>query len=552
MSIVLKFHGAARTVTGSCYLLETEQAKVLIDCGMFQGSKTMDQLNHRPFPFDPTILDAMLLTHAHIDHTGVIPKLTKHGFKGKIHCTAGTVDLCALMLPDSGFIQEMEVKQFNRRNERKGIPAVEPIYTLQDAMDSLKYFSSVEYETWFSPAKGIRARYWNAGHLLGSASIEIEVEQQGQKPTRILFSGDIGPDNKMLEHDPTSPATWDYVICESTYGGKDRFERSQEKRREIMATELNAAAKRGGALLIPSFAVERTQEVLTDIVYLMENNLVPSANIYIDSPLANKASAVFVKHASELENSEGLLHAFHSPLLHTTESVDDSKAINDIKGFFIVIAASGMCEAGRIRHHLLNHLWQASTTVLMVGFQGAGSLGAILQAGQKTVRIMGQEIQVAATIGTIGDYSGHADGPELEHWIEKRLPILKTLFLTHGEDDRQLAMVANIQDKLVPADRIIRPALDEAYDLSGGKAVLISGSPAPRIELAAVAQPDWHNETQGVLNDIHSTLQAAATDKERSVILRRVKRALAGDDAASLPADRSRRRPYRARGPDEM
>ena len=551
MSIMLKFHGAARTVTGSCYLIETEQAKVLVDCGMFQGSKTMDQLNHRPFPFEPAGLDAMLLTHAHIDHTGVIPKLTKHGFKGKIHCTAATIDLCSIMLPDSGFIQDMEVKQLNRRNERKGIPAVEAIYTVEDATASLQYFSSVEFETWFSPAKGIRARYWNAGHLLGSASIEIEIEQQGQKPTRLLFSGDIGPDNKMLERDPESPTNWDYVICESTYGGTDRFERTPEKRLELLATELKAAAQRGGALLIPSFAVERTQEVLTDIIYLMDNKLAPSATIFIDSPLANKASAVFRKHAGELQNGDALMHAFNSTLVHTTESVDDSKAINLFKGFYIVIAASGMCEAGRIRHHLRNHLFQASTTVMLVGFQAAGSLGAQLQAGQKIVRIMGEEIQVAAAIRTIGDYSGHADGPELEHWIENRLPILKTLFLTHGENERQLAMVADIQDKLVPADRIIRPALDEAYDLSGQTAVLVAGQSAPRIDHAVVAQPDWNNETQMVLNDLHSTLQGAATDKERSVILRRVKRALAGDETPSLPADRSRRRPYRARGPDE-
>jgi metallo-beta-lactamase family protein len=551
MSITLKFHGAARTVTGSCYLIETEQARVLVDCGMFQGSKTMDALNHRPFPFDAASLDAMLLTHAHIDHTGVIPKLTKHGFKGKIHCTAGTVDLCALMLPDSGHIQEMDVEQLNRRNERKGIAAVAPIYTLEDAMASLKQFSSIALETWFSPAKGIKARYWNAGHLLGSASIEVEIEQPGQKPTRILFSGDIGPDNKMLEHDPAGPSNWDYVICESTYGGTDRFERTPEKRRELLASEVTAAAKRGGALLIPSFAVERTQEVLTDLVFVMENKLAPSANIFIDSPLANKASAVFRKHANEMDNAESLMHAFQSPLVHATETVEDSKAINNFKGFYIVISASGMCEAGRIRHHLRNHLFQASTTVMLVGFQGAGSLGAQLQAGNKTVRIMGEEIQVAAAIRTVGDYSGHADGLELEHWISKRLPIAKALFLTHGEEERQLLMVANIQGKLVPADRIIRPALDEAYDLSGDRAVLIAGTAAPRIDHAAVAQPDWHNETQTVLSDLHKTLQGAATDKDRSVILRRVKRALAGDEAPTLPVDRSRRRPYRARGPDE-
>ncbi|MDE2445270.1 MAG: MBL fold metallo-hydrolase [Alphaproteobacteria bacterium] len=551
MSIQLSFHGAARTVTGSCYLLQTDQARVLIDCGMFQGSKTMSELNYRPFPFEPASLDAMLLTHAHIDHTGVIPKLTKHGFKGKIHCTPGTVELCQIMLPDSGFIQETEVKNLNERNQRRGIPEVEPIYTLEDAMAALEHFSAVPYETWVTPAKGIRARYWNAGHLLGSASIEVEVEQPGKTAMRILFSGDIGPDNKLLEHDPEGPTTWDYVICESTYGGKDRFERSLEKRREILAGEMKEAASRGGVLLIPSFAVERTQEVVTDLVYLMDHKLAPQANIFIDSPLANKATAIFRKHASEMENGDDLAKAFNSPLVKSTESVEESKALNRFTGFYIVLAASGMAEAGRIRHHLKNHLWQKSTTVLFVGFQAEGSLGAILQAGAKRVKIMGEEINVAATIRNVEDYSGHADGPELEAWIKKRLPISKTLFLTHGEEERQIALEDAVKGKVVAADRILRPALDETYDLSGDKADLVRGTVAPRIEHAAVAKLDWHNDAQTVVLDLHDALSKAATDKDRAVILRRIKQAIAQPDSTLPSVATQRRRPYRARGFDE-
>ena len=209
MSLRLRFHGAARTVTGSCYLLETESAKVLIDCGMFQGSRTERELNGRNFPFDPAGLDAMLLTHGHIDHTGLIPKLVKDGFRKKIHCTAATVDLCAVMLPDSGFIQEADAKFQNKRNLQRGLPGVEPIYTLEDAMNSLAYFEALDYETWIEPARGIRARWWNAGHLLGSASIEVEVAQTGKPPARILFSGDIGPDLKMLHPDPKAPTGFD-------------------------------------------------------------------------------------------------------------------------------------------------------------------------------------------------------------------------------------------------------------------------------------------------------------------------------------------------------
>ena len=550
MSLKISFHGAARTVTGSCYLIETENVKVLVDCGMFQGSKTMSALNYRPFPFDPKTIDAMLLTHAHIDHTGVIPKLTKNGFPGKIYCTQGTVDLCGIMLPDSGHIQESDAAMQNQRNEKRGLAPIDPIYTLMDAMAALEHLSPVPYETWMSPAKGIRARYWNAGHLLGSASIEVEVEQAGQKPTRILFSGDIGPDHKMLEHDPEAPTAWDYVICESTYGGRDRFERSPEKRREILAQEVKDAAARGGVMLIPSFAVERTQEVVTDLVYVMDHNMAPVGTIFIDSPLANKATAIFRKHASELEGGEDLAKAFASPLVKATETVDESKGLQRFSGFHIIVAASGMAEAGRIRHHLKNHLWQKSTTVLLVGFQAGGSLGSLLEAGEKNVRIMGEEIAVAATIRRIDDYSGHADGPELVAWIKERLPITRNLFLTHGEEEGMIALANDVKGSLVPEDRIIRPALDESYDLTGVTAKLIASSIPPRIDPEAVAVRDWHNDTQSVLLDLHATLKNAATDKDRGVILRRIKRALLPDDPNVQP-NNARRRPYRARGFDE-
>lgn len=550
MTLKLKFHGAARTVTGSCYLIETDTAKVLVDCGMFQGSKTMSQLNYRPFPFEPADLSAMLLTHAHIDHTGVIPKLTKHGYAGKIYCTQGTVDLCQIMLPDSGHIQESEVEHLNKRNTKRGLPDVEPVYTLLDAMASLSHFSPVAYETWMAPAPGMRARFWNAGHLLGSASIEIEVEQPGTRPVRILFSGDIGPDHKMLERDPEAPTAWDYVICESTYGGRDRFERSQDKRREILAGEVKAAADRGGVLLIPSFAVERTQEVVTDLVYIMDHKLAPSGQIFIDSPLASKATAIFRRHADELENGADLAKAFSSPLVTCTETVEDSKGLLRFSGFHVIVAASGMAEAGRIRHHLKNHLWQKSTTVLLVGFQAAGSLGSLLEGGEKMVRIMGEEIAVAAAIRSVDDYSGHADGPELVQWIKERLPISRNLFLTHGEEEGQLALVHDL-DGVIPEQRIIRPALDEVYDLTGDAAVLLADQSKPRIALDAVANLDWHNDAQSLVLDLHEVLNKAATDKDRGVILRKLKRALAPEDATLTPANTARRRPYRARSFDE-
>ncbi len=538
MSIRLKFCGAARTVTGSCYLLQTEEAKVLIDCGMFQGSKTERELNNRNFPFDPASIDAMLLTHGHIDHIGLIPKLVKKGFTKKIHCTAATVDLCAVMLPDSGFIQESDAKFQNKRNLQRGLPEVEPIYTLEDAMKALEYFEGLEYETWIEPAKGIRARWWNAGHLLGSASIEVEVTQAGKPPTRILFSGDIGPDHKMLQPDPEAPTGFDYVICESTYGGKDRFERSEEKRRELMAEEVNAAAARRGSLLIPSFAVERTQEVVTDLVWLMEHGKVPKTTIFIDSPLANKASAIFKKHAKELQNGDDLFRAFSSPLIKSTETVEDSKAIARFSGFHIVIAASGMCDAGRIRHHLRNHLFQASTTVLLVGFQATGSLGYVLQSGAEMVRIMGDEITVRATIRQFEDYSGHADGPELVQWLKERMPIGKTVFLTHGEEEPQVALQEAIKGTIVKADCIVRPHLDDVYDLSGDACALLESESQPRIDPSLVARPDWNNELTSLHLEIEQEISKAADAKSKAILIRRLKRALAGE-----APDNTRRRP---------
>jgi metallo-beta-lactamase family protein len=525
MTVKLAFHGAARTVTGSCYVIDTGAARVAIDCGMFQGPKTETELNYRPFPFEPKALSALVLTHAHIDHTGLVPKLVKHGFAGVIHATEGTRDLCAIMLPDSGFIQEMEVKKLNERNAKKGLPDVEPIYGLEDAMLAVERIRPEKMEAWFSPAKGIRMRYWNAGHLLGSASIEVEVEDGQDKPVRMLFSGDIGPDTKMLEADPEAPTNFDFVICESTYGGKDRFERAPEKRREMLAAELKEAAQRGGVLLIPSFAVERTQEVVTDIVTVMERGLAPKCHIFIDSPLASKATQVFRKHAEKMEGGAELARAFASPLVKSTESVEDSKALNRFKGFHIVISASGMAEAGRIRHHLRNRLWQKSTTVLLVGFQAKGSLGSLLEEGAKRVTIMGDEINVAATIKRLDDYSGHADGPELVQWIKERLPIGKTIFLTHGEEERQIALAENLRG-LVADDCIIRPRIDDVYNLSGEACALLETETKPRIDPTSVAKLDWNNDLQSLVLDLGDELKKIADPKGKAAFVRKVRRAL--------------------------
>ena len=537
MSVRIRFHGAARTVTGSCYLLEAGASRVLIDCGMFQGSKTETELNYRPFPFDAAKLDAMLLTHAHIDHSGMIPKLVKHGYKGRIICTPPTADLCGIMLPDSGFIQETEVKFLNQRRSRRGQEEVDPVYTFDDAMRSLESFAPTSYETWFEPADGIRARFWNAGHLLGSASIEVEVARGKGKPLRILFSGDIGPDNKMLHHDPEAPTNFDFLICESTYGGRDRFERSEEGRRENFARAVNDAASRKGALLIPSFAVERSQEIVTDLVRLMDEGRIPQANIFIDSPLASKATAIFKKYAKSLQHGDALYRAFSSPMVRSTESVEDSKALARFSGFRIIIAASGMCEAGRIRHHLRNHLWQSSTTVLLAGFQAEGTLGRILEDGAKQVTIMGETVTVKATINRMEDYSGHADGPELVQWVRERLPIGRSVFLTHGEEEAQLALESDLHGIGVAEDCIVRPRLDDVYDLSGEACAFLADETRPRIDPTMVAHLDSHNELADLVLDIQDAVIRAADEKAKGVIIRRIRKALSGDGS-----DGSRRR----------
>lgn len=528
----LTFHGASLGVTGSCFALETEQACLLVDCGLFQGSKTEKELNYRAFPFRPRSFQAVLLTHAHIDHSGLLPRLAKEGFAGPIYATPATVDLCAVMLPDSGHIQESEVEQLNRRNSRRGrAKAVEPIYTAEDAAACLRLFRPVACGAWVPVAPGVRSRFWNAGHLLGSASVEVEVSENGVK-TRLLFSGDIGPTHKLLQRDPDGPRGLDYVVCESTYGDRDRQEATPETRRSLLRHEMLAARLRGGAMLIPSFAVERTQELLVDLVRLMDTGQAPPGEIFIDSPLATRASAVFKAHADEGENGDALLQALNSLHVRFTESVEQSKSIARIRGFHIVIAASGMCEAGRIRHHLKEWLWRENGTVLLVGFQAQGTLGRILQDGAKRVRIQGEEIDVRARIRSLDLYSGHADASELVAWLEARGSVQKNLFLVHGEETAITALRGRVPGSVIGADRILAPALDSTYDLTSLGAELVQSTEPSRIAPDQVGRLDWHNDLSRLLLDIGDAVRNAADERSRQVVIRRLTRALDKDERA--------------------
>jgi metallo-beta-lactamase family protein len=532
MSVTVRFCGAAHTVTGSCYLLETPSGRLLIDCGMFQGPKTLKELNYHAFPFQPADVGTVLLTHAHIDHSGLLPKLVRAGFRGRILATRGTIDLCSWMLPDSGGIQESEVATLNRRNAARGRPEVSPIYTQADAIASMQSFQPVEYETWASVIPGVRARYWNAGHLLGSASIELEFEGQGSsgRPLRLLASGDVGPEAKLLEPDPKAPSDFDYVISESTYGDRIRAPTTPEQRRQRLAGEVRDAAAAKGALLIPAFAVERTQELIVDLVDLMEHGEIPAAPIFLDSPLAIHATEVFRKHAASLDRNIDVVNLFNSPHLRFTETVDESKSIAKLTGFHIIIAASGMCDAGRIRHHLKHWLWNSRATVLLVGYQAHGTLGRFLQEGAKAVRIQGEEIKVAARIRMIDDYSGHADGNEIARWIAARRPIRRGVFLVHGEETAIAGLAERLAERIIPAAKLFQPVLDDIYELSTAAPTLLDVTHRRRLAPEAVTHLDWHNDMSKLVLDIGDRIEAAADDRARGVLIRRLRRAL---DASS-------------------
>ncbi|MGO4440371.1 MBL fold metallo-hydrolase RNA specificity domain-containing protein [Rhizobium sp. RAF56] len=526
---ILHFHGAAGSVTGSCFLLEFGKARILVDCGMFQGSKTEKELNYRPFPFEPSSIDCVLLTHAHIDHSGLLPKLAKNGFSGPIFATPATIDLCSIMLQDSGHIQESEVEQLNRRNRWRSREPVEAIYTADDARRLMPQFRGVDYGQWQAATEGVRFRFWNSGHLLGAASIELETAGE-QDRRRILFSGDIGPQTKLLERPPEAPADVDYLVCESTYGDRERDEYTTQARRLRLQEIVAKAYQSNGVLLIPSFAVERTQEVLTDLIALMDQGTLARCPVVIDSPLASRATNVFKKHARSAINGEAFIRGLNAPNVGFTESAEQSKALDFVTGFHIIIAASGMCEAGRIRHRLRNWLWRPECTVLIVGFQAAGTLGRVLQEGASVVRIQGDEIKVRATIAVLDAYSGHADASELQEWVTQRRPIHKGLFLVHGEEPARHAMAARLK-QLVPV-AITFPCLDAGYRLTDTFAEPIVPPAYPRLQPEEAGHADWHNEYQNLLLDMSDRLSRAADRKHRDVILRRLRRALeAGTDS---------------------
>jgi metallo-beta-lactamase family protein len=525
MPVSLTFHGACGTVTGSCFEVRTKTAAVLIDCGMFQGTKTVKALNYEAFGFEPGKITSVILTHAHIDHCGLVPKLTGSGFHGPIYATPGTADLLTYILPDSGYIQETEVERLNRRNRQRGIPSVEPIYTRAGAEAALHNVKGQPFSQWFAAAPGIRARFWNAGHILGSASVEIEARDtptsQDSEAISILFSGDIGPGDKAFHESPKAPSGVDFVVMESTYGDRIRARRTQEQRIQILERELKAALRAGGVILIPAFAVERTQELLFDLDVLFDSGKLPSIPVFVDSPLATHATDVFAKHLGEHANSHGT-HAFRRHNLRFVASGEDSKKLNRLRGGAIILAGSGMCDAGRIRHHLKAHLSRADTTLILAGYQAPSTLGRLLYDGEKVVRIHGEEIAVAARIRMLDEYSGHADQPRLLKWFQNTLPLHHDVFLVHGEEPSRLALAELIKGLGTAKKNVRLPVIGETVRLSktdGAKTTQVRASVQP-----GDLERDWHNAYASTVIALKQKLSTLGNDSDRRRLLQTIER----------------------------
>ena len=534
----LAFFGAAGTVTGSCTLLDTGARRCLIDCGLFQGNRSVRALNEQPFPFDAASVDCLLLTHAHTDHTGLVPKLVKAGFSGEIHATRATADLLAFMMEDSARIQESNAERDNRRRKREGKPPREPLYTVEHAREALSRLRTLEYGEWIRPAEGIEARYWNAGHMLGSASIELRCPGGSSGPgdssspggnsdgrmLRLLFSGDLGPDEKTFHAAPDAEEGFDYVISESTYGDRQRADYTLAARRAALKKELVDGLARGGNVVVPCFAVERSQELLHDMGVLLAKGELPGATVYLDSPLARRVTEVFVEHAAALEDIELPAEAlFRDPSFRIVESVEESKAIAEVEAGAIIVSASGMAEAGRVVHHLRNNVWRPEATVLFVGYQSPGTTGAHIRSGADEVFLHGRKYAIAATVRSIGNYSAHADQGELLEWIAARLPIAGALFLNHGDEEARETLSGLLVERGVARERIVHPAFDERFELVAGSPES-KGRVAERID-PALLQPGPGEHARFALA-LGRRLDALDDEVERRALIARLEAVL--------------------------
>ena len=472
----ITFLGATKTVTGSNYLVEAAGKKFLVDCGMWQGKAELEEQNKEDFNYDPAQIDFMLLTHAHIDHSGRIPKLYNEGFKGPIYAHKATCDLCALMLPDSGHIQEMENEWKNRKRVRKGEKEVPPLYTAEEAAKCLEIFQEVQYDEIIEITKDIQVRYNDAGHMLGSSIIELWVTEDG-KTTKTVFTGDLGNNDIPLLGEPTMIETADTLVMESTYGS--RLHIRNDEKATMFLDIVSQTLDNGGTVVIPSFAVGRTQEILYEINKLKDvikdeefkrkYKTLMKASVYVDSPLAISATEVFRENTylfddevkAEIMKGDNPLEF---PGLEFTRTADESKALNEDPRPSIIISASGMCEVGRIKHHLKHNLWNPKSTILFVGYQAPGTLGYNIVNGAKKVKIFGEEIAVNARVEYIEGYSGHADQQGLMNFVYSFIDKPKNIFLVHGEPESQEVLKEKLETETnIP---VIIPEFGETYDIN--------------------------------------------------------------------------------------
>ena len=504
----IKFCGASSGVTGSCHLLTSGDHQILLDCGQFQGGKAQYALNFEDFPFNPAEIECLILSHAHIDHCGRIPLLVKRGFQGKIFCTDATADLLDIMLKDSGYIHEKEAEWQNRKGERAGRAMVEPLYTFQDAVDSLAFVEPVRYNQLFSINDEMKVVFNDAGHILGSAIVELWVTEEG-KESKVVFSGDLGETNRPILQDPTYIKKADYVIMESTYGGRLHPEngRSIQDLIDIVVK----TTKRGGNVVIPSFAVGRTQELIFEFNKFYNENseyydALKNIKVYVDSPMATNATEIFQKNAQvfDAETRDYILsgdNPLDFPNLVFTRSSDESMRLNIDQSPKIIISASGMCEAGRIRHHLKHNLWDKKNSIVFVGYQAAGTLGRAIIDGEKTVTLFGEDIHINAEIYNLEGFSGHADQNGLFTWIAHFQTPPKQLFLVHGEEESKLALAELIEEKLGYKPVVILG--NSEYELDMETAEILNYKEARE-------EGVWYEDVQNVrnkLSEVHTNLE---------------------------------------------
>lgn len=500
----IQFYGAAKMVTGSNYLIKTKEYNILVDCGMFQGNKETEKLNYDDFPYDPSEIDFLILTHAHIDHSGRIPKLVKEGFRGRIITTNPTYDLCKIMLKDSAKIQESDVEWENRKRERSGKPLIKPLYTMSDAENSLKYFEPYFIDQRININSQIQIRFKDAGHILGSAIVELWVTETDET-IKVVFSGDLGMPGRPIINNPEYIEDADYLIIESTYG--DTVHESYDESSNKLIDIINETALRGGTVIIPSFAVGRTQELIYKLNKYYENN--PDLEehmkipVYVDSPMAVEATEVFKRNSSSFnEEARALILKGDNPFefrnLRYIKSQEESMALNKFVFPKVIISASGMATAGRIRHHLKHNLWDPKNSLVFVGYQAQGTLGRILLDGVKRVKILGEEIDVKSSIYDIKGFSGHADKNVLLDWIDKFKSKPKKIFIVHGEIEASTALAEEIHMKYRIETTI--PNVGDSFKIVKDQVELLRG-----IEISpSMLKEDIENELKEAYNQFEA------------------------------------------------